>query len=59
MRLRRYVVPLTLVLVGAGCTDQTGPSPAAVPEPLAAVVPMPPPGTQILPQSPPAPTLHT
>jgi len=59
MRLRRYVMPLTLVLVAAGCTDQTGPSPAAVPAPLAAVVPMPPPGTHILRQSPAAPRLQT
>ena len=59
MRLRRYVMPLTLVLVAAGCTDQTGPSPAAVPAPLAAVVPMPPPGTHILRQSLTAPRLQT
>jgi len=59
MRLRRYVMPLTLVLVAAGCTDQTGPSPAAVPAPLAAVVPMPPPGTHILRQSLAAPRLQT
>jgi len=59
MRLRRYVMPLTLVLVVAGCTDQTGPSPAAVPAPLAAVVPMPPPGTHILRQSVTAPRLQT
>jgi len=58
MRFRRYVIPLTLVLVAAGCTDQTGPSPTAVPVPLAAVVP-PPPGTHILQQSPAAPRLQT
>src|SRR5438046_9024687 len=58
MRFRRYVIPLTLVLVAAGCTDQTGPSPTAVPVPLAAVVP-PPLGTHILQQSPAAPRLQT
>jgi len=58
MRFRRYVMSLTLVLVAAGCTDQTGPSPTAVPVPLAAVVP-PPPGTHILQQSPTAPRLQT
>src|SRR5436189_5604353 len=58
MRFRRYVIPLTLVLVAAGCTDQTGPSPTAVPVPLAALVP-PPPGTHILQQSPTAPRLQT
>src|SRR5438046_7214300 len=58
MRFRRYVIPLTVVLVAAGCTDQTGPSPTAVPVPLAALVP-PPPGTHILQQSPTAPRLQT
>jgi len=58
MRFPRYVMPLTLVLVAAGCTDQTGPSPTAVPVPLAAVVP-PPPGTHLLQQSPAAPRLQT
>jgi len=57
MPLRRYIMPLTCVLVAAGCTDQTGP--AAVPAPLAAVVPTPPPGTHILQQSPTAPRLQT
>ncbi len=57
MPLRRYLLPLTVVLVAAGCTDQTGPSPNAVPAPLAAVVP--PPGTHILQQSPAAPRLQT
>jgi hypothetical protein len=59
MPLRRYLMSLTLVLVAAGCTDQTGPSPAAVPVPLAAVVPPPLPGTHILQQSPAAPRLQT
>jgi hypothetical protein len=58
MRFRRHVMPLTLVLVAAGCTDQTGLSPTAVPVPLAAVVP-PPPATHILQQSPAAPRLQT
>ena len=58
MRFRRYLMPLTVVLVAAGCTDQTGPSPTAVPVPLAAVVP-PPPGTHLLQQSPAAPRLQT
>ena len=58
MPLRRYLLPLTVVLVAAGCTDQTGPSPAAVPVPLASLVP-PPPGTHILQQSPAAPRLQT
>src|SRR6266498_441312 len=58
MRFRRYLMPLTFVLVAAGCTDQTGPSPTAVPVPLAAVV-QPPPGTHILQQSPAAPRLQT
>jgi len=58
MRFRRYMMPLTFVLVAAGCTDQTGPSPTAVPVPLAALVP-PPPGTHILQQSPTAPRLQT
>ena len=58
MRFRRYLMPLTVVLVAAGCTDQTGPSPTAVPVPLAALVP-PPPGTHILQQSPTAPRLQT
>src|SRR6266508_1215401 len=59
MRFRRYLMPLTVVLVAAGCTDQTGPSPTAVAVPLAAVVPPPPPGTHILQQSPTAPRLQT
>ncbi len=59
MRFRRYVMPLTFVLVAAGCTDQTGPSPSTVPPPLAALVPPPPPGTHILVQSPTAPRLET
>jgi hypothetical protein len=59
MRFRRYVMPLTFVLVAAGCTDQTGPSPTTVPAPLAALVPPPPPGTHILQQSPTAPRLQT
>ncbi len=58
MRFRRYMMPLTFVLVAAGCTDQTGPSPTTVPMPLAALVP-PPPGTHILQQSPAAPRLQT
>jgi hypothetical protein len=57
MPFRRYIIPLTYVLVAAGCTDQTGP--AAVPAPLAEVVPTPPPGTHILQQSPAAPRLQT
>ncbi len=59
MRFRRYLMPLTVVLVAAGCTDQTGPSSTAVPMPLAAVVLPPPPGTHILQQSPAAPRLQT
>ena len=59
MPLRRYMMPLIFGLVAAGCTDQTGPSPTAVPVPLAAVVPTPPPGTHILRQSATAPRLTT
>ena len=60
MRFRRYLMPLTFVLVAAGCTDQTGPSPTTVPMPLAGVVaPPPPPWTHILQQSPAAPRLQT
>jgi len=59
MRFRSYVMPLTLVLVAAGCTDQTGPSPTAVSVPLTAVVLPPPPGTHIVRQSPAAPRLQT
>jgi hypothetical protein len=58
MPLRRYVISLALVLVAAGCSDQTGPSPAAFPMPLADVV-SPPPGTHILRQSATAPRLTT
>jgi len=58
MSVRRYMMPLTFVLVAAGCTDQTGPSPTAVPVPLAALVPLPL-GTHILRQSPAAPRLQT
>ena len=57
MPLRRYAMPLALVLVAAGCTDQTGPSPIAAPAPLAVVLP--PPGTHLLQQSPTAPRLQT
>jgi hypothetical protein len=59
MRFRRYMMPLTFVLVAAGCTDQTGPSPTTVPAPLAAVLLPPPPGTHLLQQSPAAPRLQT
>ncbi len=58
MPLRRYLMPLTVVLVAAGCTDQTGPSPTAVPVPLASLVSLPL-GTHILQQSPAAPRLQT
>ncbi len=58
MRFRRYLMPLTVVLVAAGCSDQTGPSPTAVPVPLAGVL-APLPGTHILQQSPTAPRLQT
>jgi hypothetical protein len=56
MLLRRYVVPFALVLVAAGCSDQTGPSP--VPAPLADLV-SPSPATHILRQSATAPRLTT
>ncbi len=59
MPVRRYVIPLTLALVAAGCSDQTGPSPTAVQAPLAAVVIPAPPGTHVLRQSPTAPRLQT
>jgi hypothetical protein len=65
MALRRYVTPLTLVLlaasllVAASCSDQTGPSAPAVSAPLAAVVPPPPLGTHILQQAVTAPRLQT
>jgi hypothetical protein len=58
MRLRRYVKPLILVLVAAGCSDQTAPTPTTVPAPLAALAP-PPLGTHILQQSLAAPQLRT
>jgi len=58
MPLRRYVISLALVLAAAGCSDQTGPSPAALPAPLADVV-SPPPGTHLLRQSATAPRLQT
>lgn len=56
MSLRRYVMPLMLALVAAGCSDETGPSPTAVQAPLAALVSAP--GTHILRQSPTAPKLQ-
>ena len=56
MRLRRYVMPLNLVLVAAGCVDETGPSPTAVQPPLASVVSYS--GVHILRQSPTAPRLQ-
>ncbi|HEV8304523.1 MAG TPA: hypothetical protein VGQ25_06175, partial [Gemmatimonadales bacterium] len=56
MPLRRYVMPLMLALVAAGCSDETGPSPTAVQAPLAALVSAP--GTHILRQSPTAPKLQ-
>ncbi len=59
MPLRRYLMPLAVVLVAAGCTDQTGPSPTAIPVPLAGVMPPPLPGTHILQQSSAAPRLQT
>ena len=58
MFVRRYALSLTLVLVAGGCSDQTGPSPAAVPAPLADLV-SPPPGTHLLKQSATAPRLAT
>jgi hypothetical protein len=58
MRLRRFLMPLTFVLVAAGCTDQTGPSRTTVPAPLAGVVAPPPSGTHILQQSVAAPLLQ-
>jgi len=57
MTVRRYLMPLTLVLVAVGCSDQTGPSSSAVQRSLAAVLP--PPGAHILQQSPTAPRLAT
>ena len=59
MRLRRYVMPLTLVLVAAGCTDQTGPSPTAVPAPLAQTVATTTTAIPMLRQAPTAPRLQT
>jgi hypothetical protein len=56
MSLRRYVMPLMLALVAAGCSDETGPSPTAVQAALAALVSAP--GTHILRQSPTAPKLQ-
>ena len=57
MSVRRYVMLVTLALAAAaGCTDETGPSPSAVPAPLAAVVSVP--GTHLLQQSPTAPRLQ-
>jgi hypothetical protein len=56
MPLRRYVMPLMLALVAAGCSDETGPSPTAVQAALAALVSAP--GTHILRQSPTAPKLQ-
>jgi len=58
MFVRRYALSLTLVLVAAACTDQTGPSPTAVQPPLANLV-SPPPGTHLLQQSAAAPKLQT
>ena len=57
MRLRRYVTSLTLVLVVAGCSDQTGPSPVGPQPSFAEVVSLA--GTRILRQSPTAPLLET
>ena len=57
MTVYRYLMPLTLVLVVTGCSDQTGPTPTAVQPPLAAVVS--PLGTHILRQSATAPRLAT
>lgn len=58
MFVRRYALSLTLVLVAAACTDQTGPSPTGV-QPLLADVVLPPPGTHLLQQSATAPKLTT
>lgn len=59
MRYRRYVMPLTVVLVVASCSDQTGPTPTVVPAPLAGVVAPPPLGTRIIQQAVTAPRLRT
>ena len=57
MPLRGYMMPLTFVLVAVACSDQTGPSPTAVPAPLAAMVS--PTGTNIIQQASTAPRLQT
>jgi len=57
MPVRRYLMPLTLVLVAAGCSDQTGPSPTAVQPSFAEVAS--PTGTHIIRQSQTAPRLQT
>src|SRR6266540_4014600 len=59
MSIPRYVMPLTLALVAAGCSDQTGPSSTPVQAPLATVVIPAPPGTHVLRQSPTAPRLQS
>ena len=59
MRFRPYVMPLTLVLVAAGCTDQTGPSSTAVPPPLAQTVATTTSSIRMLRQAPTAPRLQT
>jgi hypothetical protein len=50
---------LTVVLIAAGCSDASGPSPAAVPAPIAAAVLPSPLGTHLLQQSSAAPRLQT
>jgi hypothetical protein len=57
MTVRRCLLPLTLVLVAVGCSDQTGPSPAPV-RPLFADVASPL-GTHIIRQAATAPRLAT
>lgn len=57
MRLRRYMMLLTLALIVAGCSDQTGPSPLGAQPSFAEVVSLT--GTHVLRQSPTAPPLET
>jgi len=57
MLARRYLIPLTLALVAAGCLDQAGPSPTGLQTSVADVVS--PLGTHIIRQAVTAPRLQT
>src|SRR6266516_6668873 len=57
MRAPRLLLRVALALFAAGCVDETGPSPAAAPLPLASVASYS--GAHILRQSPTAPRLTT